>query len=218
MSFETVWNFIREKTGLSIAIAVGVVLLIVGLVNYIKAFKSVSTGEETTKKTLPMPKPTAPKPVKVKTKRVLPVPILTIGILLSFTSFFLRLADLKYGFRLSEYLALDSLWNGLSAEELEYEFEMLVFVINSALATILLFITFYRQSRKNGWGFWKTVLVYYFTYNFATQLLYSLCLAMGKLFFTSADSGPMLYTWFVYLYLIIWVLIDKSKDKNAATV
>ena len=163
MSFETVWNFIREKTGLSIAIAVGVVLLIVGLVNYIKAFKSVSTGEETTKN--PMPKSTVPKPVKVKTKRVLPVPILIIGILLSFTSFFLRLADLKHGFRLSEYLALDSLWNGLSAEKLEYEFKMLVFVINPALATILLFIAFYLQSRKKGWGFWKTVLVYYFTYN-----------------------------------------------------
>lgn len=215
MSFEIVWNFIMEKPGISLAIAAGVGFVIVGLVNYIKALKSVKAGEESDEETSPAPG----KPVKPKTKRVLPVPVLIAGIVLSFIPFLARLADLNFGFKLSEFFALDVFWIGISAEEMENDFEMLINLINSAIVTILLFITFCRACRKKRWGVLKIILVYFLTYNLAISILYMCCITLGEAYFLSFPGGGlMIYTWIVYLYIAVWVLIDKIKDKNAISV
>lgn len=203
----------NDNIGLVIGVILGVALLTVGLVNYIKTFKSVSTGTAPVKKTVPpMPKPTSSK--SVKSKKLLPISFLIIGILLSIMPFFLRAFDLVYGFRLSEVLGLQSLWRGLSSSKVEYKFQMLLFVINAIIATLLLFLAFYRQSQKNHKEFWETIVVFLCTYGIAALLLYGLCCMLGGSVFGSSDSGPMLYTWIAYSYLIIWVIADALKGKK----
>ena len=205
---------LQENMWFIVAVVVGAILVICGLINYIRAFLDVKNGVTHGGRTSPQtPKPAPVKPVKMKGKRVFPAPLLWLGILLSFLPFVLRFLDLVYDFRLSDYLPLDLIWGGYMDSLVEYHFQMFIFVLNAVLATIFLFVAFYRQKQRSGWSFGKSATVWLFTYGIATTILFHVCASVGEETLGSADSGPMIYVWIVYLYLGLWIVVDKIKNK-----
>lgn len=138
--------------------------------------------------------------------RLFPIWLLLTGLFLTFVPFLMAFADTNFGIEL--YVPFEEFFDSVGTGEALYEFEMLIFKLNSVLVTLFLCITCVRRSMRVR-GFFVSLFAYIFTYNLLTVGLYFLCGFIGMAVFNTSDSGPMFYNWIVYVYLFIVIVRDN---------
>lgn len=164
-----------------------------------------------------------PKPIKrnsnasnagksktLRKQRLFPIWLLLAGLIFSFIPFVLLFADRALG--------LKPATGPLSEDYAYYDFQMLIFKLSALIATLFLCITYVRKYIRTGMsgGMFGGIFSYLFTYNIISAILYYFVCpsVIGRMIFGSAESGPMVYNWIVYIYLFIVVLHDNYKIKK----
>ena len=146
----------------------------------------------------------------LRKQRLFPIWLLLAGLILSFVPFVLLFAD--------KALGLKPTTGPLSEDYAYYDFQMLIFKLSALIATLFLCITYVRKYIRTGMsgGIFGAIFSYLFTYNIISAVLYYFVCpsVIGRMIFGSAESGPMVYNWIVYIYLFIVVLHDNYKIKK----
>ena len=146
----------------------------------------------------------------LRKQRLFPIWLLIAGLIFSFIPFVLLFADRALG--------LKPATGPLSEDYAYYDFQMLIFKLSALIATLFLCITYVRKYIRTGMsgGIFGGIFSYLFTYNIISAILYYFVCpsVIGRMIFGSAESGPMVYNWIVYIYLFIVVLHDNYKIKK----
>lgn len=206
------FDFLQGNTGITIGIVVVALLLIVGLINYIKVFKEVSEGKTPVKKSTsttppeptPPPPPTRPKGPQVK--QLLPPWLKTLGLVCFLAPFAEVLLDNVFGIAVFDFRFMQDAFGS------SYEFMLGMFLVSTVIACVLLFVAFCRnQKQKKGWGFLKSTFIFALTYGFGIRFVGTICLHMGEAIFNAPESSLMLFNFIAYTYLLIWARKYKKK-------
>lgn len=100
-----------------------------------------------------------------------------------------------------------------SMTEFTYEFQMGFFKFSVFLASFLIVILHVRKNMRDGEGI-GSAIVGFFPYIFTLAGTYVICLIAGWFIFHHVDSAAMIYSFFAYVYLLIYTLIDNSRIKK----
>lgn len=188
MDFKGIW---MVCLGAVILVALGI-----GVKNYILACKGVTTVPSKDD----------------RTKKIVPLPLLAMGVLLAVLPFLMRILLPGLGARLLESIPIVS--DQSSGGDLA--FAQVIWLANTVFAVILLLVTFYKRCRKRGWGFIKIMLVFVFTYYQVMGLLGSALFLISDSLIGSADLAILFYGLLIYVYLFIWTMVVYSKEKQTA--
>ena len=122
---------------------------------------------------------------------------------------------LNYSFENNLIIQAMRLFNSYSSiDEVVYELAMGFFKLCALFSTAMILIAYLRKCKRKNISTGQAVISFIGSYALFAIGIYVLCKLIGNKIFGSVDSGAMLYSIVVFIYLLIVVIVDNHKLKK----